>query len=119
MKKTLFAATLLLAFAIVACSKKTVPGKTVEAPKVKLTTYAANVMPLIQAKCSPCHLPSKGGNKGSFETYASAKNFAADMVVRIKKNPGERGFMPFRQPKLSVEDIAVFEKWVSGGAPEN
>ena len=119
MKKTLFAITLLLVFVFIACSKKTAPGKTAEVPKVKLSTYTADVQPLIQAKCSPCHLPTKGGNKASFENYTSAKNFAADMVVRIKKNPGERGFMPFRQPKLSAEEIAVFEKWVNDGAMEN
>jgi len=118
MKKTLFAITLLLVFVIAACSKKTAPGKTAEVPKVMSTTYAVEILPLVQARCSPCHLPTKGGNKASFETYASAKTYGADMLVRVNLNPGQRGFMPFKHPKLSEQEIAVFKKWVDDGLLE-
>ena len=70
-------------------------------------------------KCSPCHLPSKGGFKTNFETYTSAAKYGAEMIVRIEHNPGERGFMPFKSPnKLTAEEIAVFKKWVSDGLVE-
>lgn len=107
----------LLVFA--ACAKKATPTQsTTEPPKAKATSFVADVQPLIQMKCAPCHLPSKGGNKASFETYAGAQKFAADMVARIERNPGDRGFMPFKQPKLSTDEIAVFKKWVSDGSVE-
>ncbi len=112
MKKILLALTLFLALIFVACSKKASPGK------VKMTTYETDVLPLIQVKCTPCHLPSKGGFKANFETYASAMKFGADMVVRIQRNPTDRGFMPFKHDKLSEAEIAVFKKWVDGGMQE-
>ena len=115
MKKIVTALALLFIFILAACSKKSSPGKT---EKIKITTYTADVFPLIQMKCTPCHLPSKGGNKRSYETYASAKLFGADMAARIQRNPGERGFMPFKNAKLSDTEIAVFKKWLSDGLPE-
>lgn len=120
MKKIFFVMTLFVVLLFAACAKKTAPAKTVsEPPKAKATSYVADVMPLIQMKCTPCHLPSKGGNKANFEDYASAQKFGAEMVARIEKNPGERGFMPFRgTAKLSADEIAIFKKWVSDGMLE-
>lgn len=112
-----FAIISVLIFA--ACAKKATPTQTAaEPPKPKATSFVADVQPLIQMKCAPCHLPSKGGNKANFETYAGAQKFAADMVARIERNPTDKGFMPFRQSKLSTDEIAVFKKWVSDGAIE-
>ena len=126
MKKIFFAITFFAVLIFAACAKKTSPAKTEsdvkttpEPPKPKATSYVADVMPLIQMKCAPCHLPSKGGNKPNFENYADAQKFAANMVIRIEKNPGERGFMPFKgTAKLSADEIAVFKKWVEGGMAE-
>ncbi len=115
MKKTMFVLTIVGLTVFAACSKKNNPGKTL---KVVATTYTMDVAPLIQAKCSPCHLPSRGGNKASFEDHASAIKYGADMVTRIQLNPGERGFMPFKNSKLSAEEIAVFKKWVDDGMLE-
>lgn len=98
-----------------ACSKKSNPGKTV---KVIPTTYTIDMVPFLQAKCSPCHLPSKGGFKANFENYESAKKYAADMLTRVSLNPGDRGFMPFKHAKLAVEEIALIKKWVDGGLLE-
>jgi len=122
MKNIFIVVTLFVVLLFAACSKKTSPGKTAaaEPPKPKTTTYAVDVLPLIQMKCSPCHLPSKGGNKANFENYASAQKLGAAMVTRIEMEPGQRGFMPFKgQAKLSAEEIAVFKKWVSDGSLEN
>lgn len=115
MKRMLLLTTGLSVLMLIACSKKSAPGK---AAKVKTTSYTADVLPLVQLKCTPCHLPSKGGFKANFETYESAKKYAADMVARIQLNPGDRGFMPFKHPKLAEEEISVFKKWVSDGTLE-
>ena len=105
MKKNILLLTLFIILIFAACSKKVVP-----------TTYAVNVLPLIQMKCAPCHVPSKGGNKTNFENFVIAQKFGAEMVSRIERNPGEKGFMPFRQPaKLTIEEIAIFKKWISDG----
>lgn len=97
-----------------ACTKKASVGKT-----AKATTYTTDIMPLIQAKCTPCHLPSKGGFKANFENYEGAKKYGAEMLVRVMLNPGDRGFMPFKHDKLPAEEIALLKKWVDGGMLEN
>lgn len=100
---------------LAACSKKNTATKTV---KVVPTTYDAHVLPLIQAKCSPCHLPAKGGRKASFENYEAAKKYGTEMLVRVQKNNTERGFMPFKNQKLSEEEIVTIKKWIDQGLPE-
>lgn len=100
-------------FVFVACTQKASPGKTI----VK-TNYQADIIPLLQARCSPCHLPTKGGRKADFENYEAAKKYAADMVTRVLRNPGEKGFMPFKGAKLPEEEISVFKKWVEQGMLE-
>jgi hypothetical protein len=115
MKKIPFVLTLIAITLFAACSKKNSASKT---PKVIPTTYTTDVMPLIQAKCSPCHLPSKGGNKASFENYESAKKYGANILARVQLNPGERGFMPMRHEKLSAEEIVIIKKWNDQGLLE-
>lgn len=102
-----------------ACSKKANPTKTEEnKPAVVATTYSNAIQPLVQAKCAPCHIPSKGGRKADLDSYASASKLGADMLKRIEMNPTDRGFMPMRSPKLSAEEIAIVRKWVEGGMAE-
>lgn len=115
MRNVLFAITFISIAFFVSCSKKNSPGKT---PKVIPTTYTIDIAPLIQAKCTPCHIPSRGGKKASFETYEAAKKYGADILVRIQLNPGDRGFMPFKHEKLSAEEIIIFKKWVDQGLLE-
>jgi hypothetical protein len=115
MKYIFFVLTITGITFFAACSKKNNPGKT---PKVVPTTYTIDIAPLVQAKCSPCHLPSRGGNKASFENYESAKKYGADILARIQLNPGQRGFMPFKHDKLSAEEIIIFKKWLDQGLLE-
>ena len=116
MKKLSFVLILAVITVFAACSKKASPGKT---PKVIPTNYTTDIVPLMQAKCSPCHLPTKGGRKANFENYEGAKKYAADMLTRVILNPGERGFMPFKSPqKLTDGEIAVIKKWIDQGLLE-
>jgi hypothetical protein len=75
-------------------------------------------VPLLQSKCSPCHLPSKGGFKANFENYESAKKYGADILARVQLNPADRGFMPFKHDKLSAEEIVIIKKWNEQGLLE-
>lgn len=115
MKKIPFVLTLIVLVIFAACSKKSNPSKT---EKIILTTYTVDIIPLLQAKCTPCHLPSKGGNKTDFENYESAKKHGPDMLARIQLSPGDKGFMPFKHAKLPVEEIAVIKKWIDQGLME-
>ncbi len=125
MKKIFVVFSLLAIIIFVACTQKSNPTTTVkekhkekETHMAMKTTYMGGVQQLIQAKCSPCHLPSKGGNKASFENYASAAKYGPDMITRIERNPGDKGFMPFKNAKLSEDEIKTFKKWVSDGLME-
>jgi hypothetical protein len=80
-------------------------------------TYAKNVQPVIQASCSPCHIPPQGRAK-PLNTYDAAKSHIDSMIVRINRNPDEKGFMPAKHPKLPDSTIAVFEKWRESGLAE-
>ena len=91
------------------------PDKTL---LVNPITYAADVLPLIQLKCSPCHLRSKGGIKTNFENYKTAKKYGVAMLERIQLPDGKKKYMPLKNPRLSGEEIAVFKKWVDDGLLE-
>src|ERR1043165_4878579 len=68
-------------------------------------TYSANVKSIIETKCSPCHIPSRGGNKKALDTYDNLKGSISDVIRRVQLNPGDPGFMPFKNAKLSDSTI--------------
>ena len=80
-------------------------------------TYEGHVKPVIAGNCSPCHIPPKG-NKKAYDTYAPVKDDIDEIITRINKNPGEKGFMPFKHPKLPDSTIQVFVKWKEDGLIE-
>jgi hypothetical protein len=80
-------------------------------------TYTADIQPLLVANCSPCHFPPKG-NKKPLDTYAAATANIDDVIARIQKNPGDKGFMPFKHPKLSDSTINAFVQWKTDGLRE-
>ena len=82
-------------------------------------TYQANIQVLVAGNCSPCHFPDKNGMKKPLNSYTAVKENIDDMIHRIELNPDEKGFMPFKHPKLSDSTIAVFKQWRDKGMPEN
>ena len=85
------------------------------AQKVPLLTYEANIQQLVASKCSPCHIPSKGGNKMSFDNYDGVKSNIDSIIGRIELMPNQRGFMPFKRAKLSDSTINIFKQWRADG----
>lgn len=95
-------------------SKKSV-AKQPELPKM---TFTANVLPLIQTKCAPCHI-APDGKKKHYVTYDVVKADIDSLIRRIHLNPGEKGFMPFKKTeKLPDSLIAVFVQWKADGMLE-
>ena len=80
--------------------------------------YVSDIQPLVEAKCTPCHIPSKGGKKLALDTYHAMSLNINDVIRRIQLNPGEKGFMPFKHEKLSDSAINVFKNWAAAGTPE-
>jgi mono/diheme cytochrome c family protein len=86
----------------------------------KKATYTANIASIMDAKCSPCHNPAKGGNKKPYNSYANVKADIDEIIKRIELNPTDRGFMPFKKTeKLPDEEIAIIKKWKADGMLEN
>ncbi|MDT3401933.1 hypothetical protein [Mucilaginibacter terrae] len=91
-----------------------------ESAKIKVPakiTYAANMQGVLQNSCSPCHFPPQG-NKTPLNTYAAAVKNVDESIRRINLEPGQRGFMPARHPKLADSVIQVFVKWKADGLLE-
>ncbi len=114
MKRISFVLLWITVVIFAACSKKSNPAKVV----VPKTSYSVDIVPLVQAKCTPCHLPTKAGRITNFENFENTKKYSEAILTRIQLNPGERGFMPFKQAKLTAEEIAIFKKWVDDGLLE-
>jgi len=92
--------------------------KLAETPPPPMT-FETNVSMLLAEKCSPCHMPAKGGNKRPYDNFANVKSDIDEILRRIQLNPGERGFMPMRSAtKLSDSTINVIKQWKADGLLE-
>lgn len=114
MKKIMvFAALAALAFTLTYCnaSKKAANKK----PKMK---YETDVKAVIEANCSPCHIPAKGGRKLPLDSYAALTKNIDEILRRVQLNPTDRGFMPDRRAKLSDSTINVLKQWKTDGLLE-
>lgn len=118
MKKIyVFAGMAILLLGLTYCSSSKKVTAAAVAPK---PTYAATLAPVIADKCSPCHIPSKGGNKKAYDNYANVKADIDEIIRRIELNPADKGFMPFKKSqKLAADTVAVFKSFKDGGLVEN
>jgi hypothetical protein len=103
----LFFATVVV-FEFCSSSKKTQKSAAATA------TYTANVQNIVATNCSPCHIGS-GAKQKRLDSYDAVKSNIDEIVRRIQLNPGDKGFMPMRHPKLSDSTIQVFINWRNGG----
>lgn len=117
MKQLITIGIVLSSVVVFSCTKKASPGKT-EAAKAPAVTYAGNVKALVQSKCTPCHIPADGGRKAALDNYDAVKNAIADIILRVELAPTERGYMPFKRPALSKEEIALLKSWKDAGTPQ-
>ena len=101
----------VLIFQFCSSSKKTASAKPVA------VTYESTIKPVVEANCAPCHIAGKG-DKISLDNYAQASTVADNIIERVQKNPGERGFMPAMHPKLSDSTINLFVQWKNSGLLE-
>ena len=112
MKKLLILSLATGMFVFQYCS----PSKKAHKEPAK-TSFETGVLPIISANCTPCHVPPNG-KSGILNNYDAAKKHIDEIIARISKNPGEKGFMPFKHNKLSDSTIQVFVKWKNDGLLE-
>jgi mono/diheme cytochrome c family protein len=98
-----------------------------DATSATTTSFANNVMPILEAKCIKCHgVEAKkegldlrtyedlmaGSRNGSVLTPGDASNSVLVDLI-------QRGKMPNRGPKLTPEEIQTIIDWVNQGALNN
>lgn len=115
MKKYLFLAAIICVAIVLFSNCHSSKKAMTSTPKV---VYSENVKSVVEMNCSPCHFPSKGGNKKPLDNYDSLKANIDDAIRRIQLNPTDMGFMPFKHQKLSDSTIAIFTKWRDAGTPQ-
>ena len=97
---------------IIACSRKNTASTSIQ--KI---TYSKDVMPILQASCTPCHFPSQGGRVASFDGYDATKIHLDQMITRVQLDSTNPKFMPFKhkRPSLTPAQIDTLKRWGSDG----
>ena len=83
-----------------------------KAAKVPPVSYEKDVMPIMQASCTPCHFPPDG-KKQALNNYDSVKLHIDAVLFRVKLPKEDPKFMPWKskKPALTGDQIAILEKW--------
>ena len=86
-------------------------------------TYFEDIKPLVDARCGSCHLEGGIGPfpLGTFEEVHAVREMVVDSVVSRRMPPwtaadGVRDYTG--DPSFSDEEIALFQQWLDGDAPE-
>ncbi|MES2847573.1 MAG: hypothetical protein V4685_00845 [Bacteroidota bacterium] len=114
MRKAITITALLLSsvvFQFCGSSKKTTAAAT--------TSFSRDVMPILQASCTPCHFPPDG-HKEPLNSLETVKTHIDPVIERVKLPKEDRRFMPMmsKKPPLTPEQIALLEKWKEEGMPD-
>lgn len=97
-------------------SKKAAGNHKKEAPKI---SYAVDIAPIMQERCTPCHFPD-GGKRKFLDTYAAVSANIDDILYRIELPADSTGFMPFKSKKEPLSDslIQVIKLWKEQQMPD-
>lgn len=112
--------TLLLFLACVALLPFcTTSRKAMSNKKMPDYSYAKDIAPVMQARCTPCHFPD-GGKKKFLDTYAAVTTNIEDIMYRIQLPQDSARFMPWKGKKEPLNDslILVFKTWKETGMKE-
>ena len=90
---------------------------TVPIPLISKVTYDKDIKPLLVASCTPCHVTG-GTQPKKWDVYATAKSNISKIIDRTGRAQGSAGFMPNGGTKLSTENLALLQQWVTDGLLE-
>jgi len=110
----------LIAIVVISIKCNTAKTSTMDTlPKEKALSFNADILPIMQTSCTPCHFPPEGRKK-PLENYANVKENIKDIIARVKLPKDHVQFMPFKNKKPALNDslIAVLEKWEKQNMPE-
>src|SRR6185503_156464 len=94
------------------------------------TTYADQILPLVENHCGKCHNPDKRKGDLDLTTYAGVLKGGGSGAVVVAGHPDssklwkaitqvEEPTMPPNKPPLPDQELALFKKWIAGGLLEN
>ena len=94
------------------------PQPTCETPA--LVSYSQHIQPLVSRNCLSCHSAALRTENVNLEDFTELKQRAASgqLMGVVTHAPGYPQ-MPSGGAKLSACDIALLQKWVDSGAPQN
>jgi uncharacterized membrane protein len=119
-KYTLVFILAALAIVLQVCkpSQSSTASKPADAPPVPTVSYEKDIKPILLGKCTPCHFPEQGKKK-MLDTYAAVKTDVNEILRRVKLNPEEAAFMPFKskKPALTAEEKQLLDDWLKQGMP--
>jgi hypothetical protein len=85
-----------------------------ECPDASVPSYAADIVPILDQNCIPCHSP--GGTAGFDETsYAKVKSQFGDMLSFVN----DCQMPPSNGPQMTVAARVALTEWLRCGAPDN
>lgn len=115
MKKTLIVIAGMVSLVVFQnCSS----GKKASKSKVAVVSFEKDVLPIMQASCTPCHFPPDG-KKAALNTYDAVKMHISDVIARVKVPVTDPKYMPFKskKPALTTEQIGLLEEWQKQNMP--
>jgi len=96
-------------------------GSSKKASKSTVTavSFDKDVLPIMQARCTPCHFPPDGRKK-PLNTYDAVKDNINDIVTRIQLPQSNDKFMPWKSKKPALSDsmINVLMEWQRQNMPK-
>ena len=113
MKLRLVLAILLSVFVFQFCTS------TKKAVSAAAITYQKDILPIMQARCTPCHFPEQGKKK-FLDTYGATRDNIDEILTRVQLPVTDEKFMPFKSKKAPLSDslIMVIKQWKMQGMPE-
>ncbi|MGE5074018.1 MAG: NapC/NirT family cytochrome c [Anaerolineae bacterium] len=85
-------------------------------------TFAANIGPILTAKCTACHNPSTLAGGMDLSTYASLMKGGKDGAVVVPGDPANSVIVKIQSGQhfltLLPEELDLLKAWIAAGAPE-
>ncbi|AEV31680.1 hypothetical protein Oweho_0666 [Owenweeksia hongkongensis DSM 17368] len=109
-------------FFVVTCSQYTAfAAKAKEPFDSTKVTYKADIAPIMERSCAPCHFPKKDGKKKPLDTYTTVKGKIEKILDRVQLPPDHRKHMPYKNatPGFSAEEIQMLKNWARDGFIES
>lgn len=102
-------------------------GGLIRAVPMTEVSYAKDVQPILESRCSQCHIGESVNKDLHMDTYESLLAGSQNGPVIIPGNAAgsllvqklESGKMPKRGPKLTPEQIQIIKDWIDSGALNN